>query len=188
MVRWRKLVEELVKSPKSVVRRCAIPKNTIGPPILVIFTDGSFTAFGAVIYVVYEVEVSEAGPRAEDLGQKKHFAPSLLLLKARVAPLAGITTPRSEMNGVVLGIKLVELSLRSMAELPSRVIFGLDSECTIVAVDSENSILKAYLDDRRATLLNAIRNSRERYQSVEIEDFQHLAGPLNLADLATRSL
>ena len=31
MVRWRKLVEELVKSPKIVVRKCARPKNAIGP-------------------------------------------------------------------------------------------------------------------------------------------------------------
>ena len=85
-----------------MVRRCARPKKTIGPPILVIFTDGSSTAFGAVTYVVYEA-VSEAGPWAEDLGQKRQFAASLLLTKARVAPLAGITTPRSEMNEAVLG-------------------------------------------------------------------------------------
>ena len=75
-----------------------------------------------------------------------------------------------------------------MAELPSRVIFGLDSECMIAAVDSEKGILMAYLANRRATILIAIRDWKERYPSVEIEDFQHLAGTLNPTDLATRSL
>ena len=45
--------------------------------------------------------------------------------------------------------------------------------------------MKVYLANRRATILNTIRDWKERYPSVEIEDFQHLAGPP--ADLAIRS-
>ena len=76
----------------------------------------------------------------------------LLLSKARVAPLNGMTVPRTEMNGLVIATKLIDLSLASMRELPSSVTFCLDSECTISAVDSENSLLKPYLANRRAVV------------------------------------
>ena len=70
-----------------------------------------------------------------------------------MAPLAGITPPRSEMNGLVLGIRLCTLVLRSLKEKPSSFVFCLDSECTISAVESEHGHLTAYLANRRAEML-----------------------------------
>ena len=187
MIRWRKLVEELVTSPEIIVRRCARPDNAVGPPILVIFTDGSSVAFGAVVYVVYKISQPAPGPWAEALGQSTCYSSSLLLAKARVAPLAGITTPRSEMNGMVLGTKLADLALISMAELPSSLTFCLDSECTIAAVDSEHGLLKCYLANRRATIQHAFSDWKQKHPDLVVEDLQHIPGPLNPADLATRN-
>ena len=42
--------------------------------------------------------------------------------------------------------------------------------------------------NRRGTILNIIRDWKERYPSIEIDEFQHLPGPLNPADLVTRNL
>ena len=59
-----------------------------------------------------------------------------------------MTVPRTEMNGLVLAIKLLDLALKSMSEPPTSVTFCLDSECTISAVESENGLLKPYLANR----------------------------------------
>ena len=59
---------------------------------------------------------------------------------------------RTEMNGLVIATKLIDLSLASMRELPSSVNFCLDYECTISADDSENGLLKPYLANRRAVV------------------------------------
>lgn len=185
--RWRKLVDELVTSPVIIVKRCARPDNAVGPPFLVIFTDGSSVAFGAVVYVVYRICQIKPGPWVEALGQSNTFSSALLLAKARVAPLAGITTPRSEMNGMVVGTKLTELALRSMPEMPSSLTFCLDSECTIAAVQSEHGLLRSYLANRRATIQYAFDDWKQKYPKMVVEDLQHIPGPLNPADLATRN-
>ena len=109
MIRWRLLVEELVCSPAITVQRSARPPDAVGQPYLVIFSDGSSVAYAAVVYMIYQLI---------DL----KFAARLLLSKARVAPLTGMTVPRTEMNGLVLGTKLGDLALSSMKERPSRVI------------------------------------------------------------------
>ena len=88
------------------------------------FSDGSSVAYAAAVYVIYQTSDDSYEAR-------------LLLSKARVAPLNGMTVPRTEMNGLVIAIKLIDLSLTSMRELPSSLTFCLDSECTISAVDSK---------------------------------------------------
>ena len=145
---------------------------------MVIFSDGSSVAYAAVVYVVYKLV---------DLESRVSFAARLLLSKARVAPLTGMTVPRTEMNGLVLGTKLGDLALSSMKERPSRVTFCLDSECTIAAVDSENGLLKPYLANRRAVVKGKLQEWRKKFPEIEIEELQHIAGLLNPADLPTRS-
>ena len=186
MKRWRTLIEELLLAPEILTKRGVKPANASGPPFLVIFSDGSSVAFGAVIYICYPLEDLSPGPWMQQLGKKSSFSSSLIIAKARVAPLAGITTPRSEMNGLMVGTILLDLLLESMLEKPSSVTFCLDSECTITAVDSKNGVLKCYLANRRATFLAALQDWRTKLPDTQFEELQHIAGPLNPADLATR--
>ena len=98
-----------------------------------------------------------------------------------------MTVPRTEMNGLVLGMKLGDLSLVSMREKPERIIFCLDSECTISAVDSENGLLKPYLANRRAVVKGKIQEWGLKFPEVTVEELQHIAGVINPADLPTRT-
>ena len=50
--------------------------------------------------------------------QQEKFDSCLLLAKARVAPLNGMTVPRTEMNGLVLATKLLDAALVSMNKPP----------------------------------------------------------------------
>ena len=186
MLKWRKLVEELVLSEAVVVSRGVRPPGAVGKPFLAVFTDGSLVAFGAVIYIIYRIATPSPGPWASDLDTRVTFSASLFLAKGRVAPLAGLTAPRSEMNSLICGAKLLDLALRSLPEKPEQVTICLDSECTIAAVDSENGILKSYLANRRATYLGALKDWKESYPETGFEDLQHVAGVLNPADLLTR--
>ena len=186
MKRWRKLVEELVLSDAVVVSRGTRPPGAVGRPRLAVFSDGSLVAFGAVIYIIYKVAQPTPGPWASHLGNQITFSASLFLAKGRVAPLAGLTAPRSEMNSLICGSKLLDLALRSLPEKPEKVTICLDSECTIAAVDSDNGILRCYLANRRATYLGALKDWKDSYPDTEFEDLQHVAGVLNPADLLTR--
>ena len=187
MQKWRTLVKELVCSPPITVYRCARPPGAIGKPILVIFSDGSSVAYAAVVYVVHKLLQQTPGPWLAGYDTHATFAARLLISKARVAPLAGMTIPRTEMNGLVLGTKLADLALSSMRETPSSLTFCLDSECTIAAVDSENGLLKPYLANRRAVVKGKVQEWKLKYPETDFEDLQHIAGPLNPADLPTRT-
>ena len=167
-------MEELVLSDAVVVSRGTRPPGAVGRPRLAVFSDGSLVAFGAVIYIIYKVAKPTPGPWASHLGNQITFSASLFLAKGRVAPLAGLTAPRSEMNSLICGSKLLDLALRSLPEKPEKVTICLDSECTIAAVDSDNGILRCYLANRRATYLGALKDWKDSYPDTEFEDLQHV--------------
>ena len=110
----------------------------------------------------------------------------LLLSKARVAPLNGMTVPRTKMNGLITATKLIDLSLASMRELPSSVTFCLNSDCTISAIDSQNHILKPYLANRRVIVKGKFQEWQQKYPEIDFEPLQLFAGNLNPADLPTK--
>ena len=150
---------ELVCTPAILINRSARPPKAQGKPCLVAFSGGSSVAYAAVVYAIYRVPKVVTSTSHSSLPKDlaslsltddKSYEARLLLSKARVAPLNGMTVPRTEMNGLIIATKLVDLSLASMRELPSSVTFCLDSDCTISVIDSENHILKPYLTNRRA--------------------------------------
>ena len=140
--------------PPIIVNQSARPPKALVKPRLVVFSDGSSVAYAAVIYVVFEVSQEVAGPWSSGLGCKQAFEARLILSKARVAPLSRMTAPRTEMNGLVLATKLLDLTLTSMSDPPTSVTCCLDSECAISATQSQNDLLKPYLANMRALVIN----------------------------------
>ena len=95
--------------------------------------------------------------------------------------------PCTEMNGLVLAMKLLDLTLASMSDTTISVTYCLDSECTISTVESENSLLKPYLANRRAVVIGKFLEWKSKYSEITFKPLQHIAGPLNPADLPTRT-
>ena len=120
--KWRKLVKELICSEPIIIPRAAKAKGSVGESELVVYSDGSLIGYCACVYLRQKIN-------NKDL--EEEWSSSLLLAKSRIAPLTGITPPRSEMNGFVTAIRLTTLAMRSLKEKPVRVRFILDSECTI---------------------------------------------------------
>ena len=186
LLQWNRMVVEMVKMEPVVVRRSVRPANAVGLPELVSFVDGSLLAYACAVYIVYMVLEEKGGPWLSDLGQKQSYVASLLVSKARVTPLAGLTAPRSEMNGMVLGTRLSNLALRSMLEKPAKLTILGDSECCIAAVESDHGKLAPYLANRRVEVLEAFEAWGSSYPDMEVRPLHHVPGGLNIADLATR--
>ena len=184
--RWKSLVVEVVMMQPIKVNRTVKPSNAVGAPALVTLVDGSVLAYACAVYVVYKITVEEAGPWSSHLGQKFSRHAALLVSKARVAPLAGLTAPRSEMNSLVLAARLNTLVLRSLSERPDCLTILGDSECCIAAVESEGGRLAPYLANRRAELLETFESWKGAYPELEVRPLHHVPGTLNTADLATR--
>merc|ERR1712240_807870 len=98
-----------------------------------------------------------------------------------------MTVPRTEMKGLVLAMKLFDAALVSINEPTATVTCCLNSEFTISAVESENGLLKPYLANRRAVVIGKLQEWKEKFPETDSEPLQHIAGPLNPADLSTRS-
>ena len=125
--------------------------------------DGSSLAYAAVIYVIFEVQEDKAGPWSSNFGSKKKFDSRLLLAKARVTPLNGMTVPRTEMNGLVLATKLLNAALVSMNKPPETVTCCLNSEFRISGAESENGLLRPYLANRQAVVIGKLQEWKEKF-------------------------
>jgi hypothetical protein len=89
--------------------------------------------------------------------------------------------------------------VKAMPEKPTRITCIGDSECTISSLDSANSSLGAYFGNRVCELQDYIKEWGEPLNldtmeemditknSTKVDNFFHIAGPLNQADKATRS-
>ena len=113
--------------------------------------------------MIFEVSQDKDGPWSSGLGCRKSHDARLLLSKARVTPLSGMTVPHTEMNGLVLATKLLDLALASMSDPPTSVTCCLDSECTTSAVESENGLLKPYLANRRAVVISKFQEWKTKF-------------------------
>ena len=186
-VKWEKLVVELVTMDPIRIQRSFRPQMASGPVELVGYSDGSLLAYCAALYYRQEVLVPKLGPWIEEYDKVKTWEAHLVVAKTRVAPLAGITSPRSEANGFRILVKLSNLVLRSLREKPSRITMILDSECTIAAMESEHGHLTAYLANRRGEYLETMEAWATEYPDLQVDPLQHTPGPENISDIGTRS-
>ena len=181
---WIELIRETVLSDSLCFPRATRPPDAIGSPRVVGFDDGSFQAFAAAVYLVWERSCQHKGSQ----NCEGDFSASLLCAKSRVTPLTGLTIPRSELCGVVLNSRLCLTVCRALSLekslCPSGVIMLSDSECSISAVDKTSSALKPYFHNRVSEIRE---NMRAMSEICEVEELHHVAGIDNIADIATHS-
>ena len=90
---WLSHIKELVTIGQFKFSRCVRPPGQVTSYWLVIFFDGSDQAYAATVYCRWETEDGKVHVR-------------LLCSKARIVPLAGLSTPRSELCGAVISMRL----------------------------------------------------------------------------------
>ena len=183
--KWLELIAETVKSGSICFPRTTRPSTAIGKPVVVSFGDGAFEAFSATVYLRWEVSCKH-GTSDDCQGD---FVTTLLCAKAKVTPRTGFTIPRSELSGCVLQSRLAlstVKALQSEASMkPISVVMLSDSRCSISAVEKSTSVLKPFFHNRVSEIQV---NLDEMKNYCTVEDFHHVSGDLNPADLATRGV
>ena len=100
-------------------------------------------------------------------------------------PTKGLTTPRSELNGLLVMARLVCVIVEVMNEKPERIICLGDSECTISSFECRTVTLAPYFSNRVAEVQDSF--TRLRDQGIEVDPLYWLPGDLNPADQGTRA-
>ena len=186
--RWNDIVRKLVLALPPTFPRRAMPESVCGPPELIVMSDGSSVAYCAAVYIRWPTQEDSPGPWISGLGSSFKWASFLLLAKARVTPISGISIPRSEANGLLYGVKLAHVALRALRQKPSSVYFLIDSSCIMAAMHSVRGKLTPYLANRRAQIEEYVKEWENLYLETKVFPPQHIPGHRNVADLGTRGL
>ena len=107
----------------------------------------------------------------------------LLTAKARVTSLRGSTAPRSELQAILINLRVLVTVVKSMVTPPESIAMLTDSECSIAAMEKSGGLLLPFFANRVGEAHHLMAEIRE---VAPLELLHHVAGPLNIADLATR--
>ena len=134
---WVSYMKELVLAGQLEFKRFVKPEGEIQDFWLVVFFDGSSQAYASVIYCRWKM-------------QDGRIVVRLLCSKARVTPLMGISTPRSELSGAVVAMRLLRTVVEALelSELPTKVLIGGDSETVLAAREKACGDLGEYFGNR----------------------------------------
>ena len=187
LTKWRQITADLVTNKPITVPRSVRTKHCLNVVEAIGYWDGADNAFAACIYLRWQMDDND------------HWHTALIASKARVTPKSGISTPRSEMSGLVVLCRLMDALLPALDVKPRRVTLIGDSSCVIAAADFNAAALAAYFSNRvvevlelmekwgiKSNLLATQEITNEVLEDVIVDTLQHTAGPLNPADLATR--
>ncbi|XP_058456905.1 uncharacterized protein LOC131434257 [Malaya genurostris] len=160
--RWMKVlpIVERLRIPRCYLRGAS--HEAYHTLQLHVFVDASEEAYGATAY--FRIATSE-GPRC-----------SLVMAKTKVAPLKQLSIPRMELQGAVLGVRLLN----------------------IVEANHELKILKRVLWTDSMNVLSWIRSDQRKYkpfvafrigeilQETKIDEWRWLPSRANIADIITK--
>ena len=124
---FKQLISLVVEAGELEFQRCTKPKDAEARCVMVVYFDGADYAFSSVVYLRWKVK-------------RGRYLASLLVAKARVSAMWGSSTPRVELNGAVMAVRLAYRAVRSLnpEDVPERVYFLGDSE-TVLASREKNS-------------------------------------------------
>ena len=158
---WFTILDEMKEVPRIKFTRAIKPVDSIGDPDLVIFSDGSKQAYGAVAYLKWKTE--------------NGYKCRLVAAKSRIAPLKVRDIVRLELCGATIAARL-----RKFIE----EIDGSINKCHHF-IDSnivKGMILKGSYGH------NTFDGNRigEIHRNSEVNEWHWIEGQLNVADLLTR--
>ena len=174
---WCRCMEELVTMGQLDFARCVKPEGAVEEFWLIVFFDASDHAYAAVVYCRWRMEDGTVIVR-------------LLCSKARVAPLKRQSTPRLELNGAVVGMRLLWTVVQALEHegLPTKVLVGGDSETVLAAREKATGALGEFFGNRIGECWD-LQEKIAELVPVGISglgEWYHMASQENAADRPTR--
>ena len=190
--KWRGLVREMLEAEELKFPRSITHHDRRGRPEIIVYADGSTVAYGSVLYIRWDLDPGL-------------YYTTLVTSKSRVTPKSGLTPPRSEIQGLVVAIRLASQVLKYHDVKPRRVTVITDSECSVSACDLNANSLATFFSNRVLEIVSTMREWGDSDPSVPatqelsnqmldnlgdtsvfVDLIQHTAGELNPADWPTR--
>ncbi|XP_071954191.1 uncharacterized protein [Antedon mediterranea] len=164
---WIDLFEDLSTTSSVEFRRCVKPLDAKPGilPSLIMFSDASEKALGAVAYVRYE----------QWDGQ---FSSKIVASKSRVAPIEIISVVRLELSAAVMSKRLAQYIINETRIMFDQVFYVVDSEIVQAMVQKQSYGFKTFA----ATRIGEIQ------QDTEPQDWWWCRGEVNIADAITRGM
>ena len=160
---WMKFFREMFELNNVHFNRAVKPVDATNEPMLIIFSDASREAYGAVCYIRWELKNGT-------------FSSTLLLSKSKIAPTKVITIVRLELLAAVIG-KRLRLTIEKECRLKFRKVIHI--------VDSE--IVRAMIN-RESYGFNTFTSTRigEIQEGSDPSDWYWIGGEHNVADIVSR--
>ncbi|XP_068250243.1 uncharacterized protein [Palaemon carinicauda] len=160
---WLSYFQMLFELQSLSFPRCVKVEGTIGKPMLVIFSDGSSSAYGACAYVRWEL--SDGG-----------FCSRLLMAKSRLAPLKQLSIPRIELCGALVAARMRETIVKEMNFEFESVMHIVDSAIVRAQIQKESYGFGTFT----ATKIAEIQSK------TDVGEWSWVSGDNNPADLTTK--
>ena len=130
------------------------------------------------------VEGPQLEAHLEHPEETPRFSSQILVARARVAPLAGTTIPKAELQALLILLRLQVEILHSTSLKPERVVSTSDSKCFLAALNKQGAQLKAFFSNRVAEAHQLLQEGRE--QCPGMDQVTWIEGSLNPEDIGTR--
>ena len=162
--KWKTLLCESLQLPELVFPRPISHKLKVSRPEIIAYADGSTIAFGSVIYVRFRLDPDAEAP----------YNTALLTSKSRVTPKHGLTAPRSELQGLIIAVRVVDRIINALDARPLRVTIITDSQCSVAALDVNASSLATFFANRALEISNTMKSWGPKYLEAkeELSDIQ----------------
>ena len=195
----KELIKEAISLPEIKFPRTLNHELAVDRPELIVFTDGSCTAFGACLYLRWKLS-----------GEEMPHHVTLITAKTRVTPKSGMSAPRSELQALVVGVRLASKVVEALTKRPARVTIMTDSQCSVAACDLNASSLQVFFRNRVLEIMTAMNDwgpvdlldakaelkapdleklvtyDTEEKQASYVDLIHHTPGEENPADMPTR--
>ena len=160
---WKEFFSEFSSLHLMKVQRCIKPSNTDGQPSLVILSDASKDAYGAVAYIRWQLTDGTYQSR-------------LLTCKNRVSPVRIIDIVRLELIAAVLGTRLRMFIMKHSRFEFESIMHLVDSEIVNAMIRKESYGFNTFVANRLG----------EIHEFTDVSEWAWINGKQNIADWTTR--
>ena len=167
---WNDWFIDLLDLDKIKFRRSVVPDESFeGQPMLVLFSDGSKEAYGAVGYLRF---VLTAGG----------VFVSLLCARSRVAKKAMVSIPRIELAGAITANRIKKFILEKTCINPEETVHLVDSTTVMYYVNNNETVLPPWENARSIE----IQKANEVTEEGLLKNWGWIPGKENIGDWTTK--